>query len=123
VVMEGVNHLVVSGVLEHNPTIRYREDGTCMCRGTIRVDELSAQGVTYKTFIPFEAYTKVAETVGGRRGGDVLLLQGKVFWRKYHTKAGEEKSGLALLVQKCSVLVSASVSVASVSSHAKESSC
>jgi hypothetical protein len=32
-------------------------------------------------------------------------LGGKVFWRKYHTKAGEEKSGLALLVQKSSVLV------------------
>jgi hypothetical protein len=38
VVMEGVNHLVVSGVLEHNPTVRFREDGTSMCRGTIRVD-------------------------------------------------------------------------------------
>jgi single-stranded DNA-binding protein len=109
--MEGVNHVVVSGVLEHNPTVRFREDGTCVCRGTLRVDELSAQGVTYKTFIPFEAYTKVGETVGERHAGDVLLLQGKVFWRKYHTKAGEEKSGLALLVQKCSLLVSVAAEV------------
>ena len=39
------------------------------------------------------------------------MLQGKVFWRKYPTKAGEAKSGLALLVQKSSVLVPAAMAV------------
>jgi hypothetical protein len=83
----------------------------CVCTGTIRVDELSAQGTVFKTYIPFEGYTKVGEMLGERQVGDVLLLQGKVFWRKYVTKSGEEKSGLALLVQKASVLVPAPVPV------------
>jgi len=70
-----------------------------------------ASGTVFKTFLPFEGYSKVGEILGERQVGDVLLLQGKVFWRKYVTKSGEEKSGLALLVQKASVLVAAPVPV------------
>ena len=91
--MDGVNLLIVSGTLER-VNLRFREDGTCVCTGTIRVDELSAQGVMYKTFIPFEGYSKVGEALGERQTGDGLMLQGKVFWRKYTLKGGEEKSGL-----------------------------
>src|SRR6266446_7017730 len=30
-VMDGVNYLLVSGTIERNPGVRFREDGTCVC--------------------------------------------------------------------------------------------
>ena len=110
-VMDAINLLIVSGALER-VALRFREDGTPVCTGTIRVDELGAQGTVFKTYVPFEGYAKCGEALGARHEGDVMLLQGKVFWRKYTLKSGEEKSGLALLVQKASVLVPAPVPVA-----------
>ena len=111
-VMDGVNYLLMSGPLERAPSVRWREDGTCVCTGSLRIDEVSAKGIVYKTFVPFEAYTKVAEVLGERHAGDVVMLQGKIFWRRYHTKSGEEKSGLALLVSKGSLLVPGNVPAA-----------
>jgi hypothetical protein len=108
-VIDGVNYLLVSGTLERDPSVRLREDGPCVCSEAIRIDELGAQGSTFRTFVPFEVYAKVSETLGERHANDVVLLQGKVFWRKYHTKSGAVKSGLALLVQKSSLLVPAAV--------------
>jgi hypothetical protein len=110
--MESINILIVSGYVER-VAIRFREDGTCVCAGTLRLEEQGAQGTVYKTFLAFEAYGKVAEHLGGWSTGTLCTLQGKVFWRKYHTRGGEEKSGLALLVQKGSVLSPATHAVAS----------
>jgi single-stranded DNA-binding protein len=109
-VMEHLNLLVVSGILERI-SVRFREDGTAVCVGSLRSEELGTNGTVYKTFIPFEAYGKSGEALGERQAGDCVMLQGKVFWRKYHTKAGEEKSGLALLVQKSSLLIPARAEV------------
>ena len=111
-VMDSVNHLIISGALERNPSVRFREDGTCVCSGSLRLDEVGAQGTVFKIFVPFDAYGKAAEALGERQVGDVVMLQGKLFWRKYHTKDGTEKSGLALMVQKCTVLVSSQAAVA-----------
>lgn len=106
--MDGINLLIVSGTLER-VSLRFREDGTAVCTGTLRIDEPGAQGTVFKTFIPFEAFARMGELVGERQVGEVLLLQGKVFWRKYTTKSGVDKSGLALLVQKCTVAPTAMV--------------
>ena len=109
--MDSLNILIVSGYLERDPVVRFREDGTCLCTGTLRLEEQGTQGTVFKTFLPFEAFGKVGEQLGEWHAGALCTLQGKVFWRKYHTKSGEEKSGLALLVQKGSVLVPAAVEV------------
>ncbi len=106
--MDCLNLLIVSGTVERM-SLRFREDGTCVCTGTLRIDELGSSGTVFKTYLPFEGYAKVGEVLGERQIGDVLMLQGKVFWRKYTTKSGEEKNGLALLVQKVSVLLPAAV--------------
>src|SRR5712691_4729269 len=66
VVMDAVNYLLVSGTLERNPSVRFREDGTCVCTRSLRIDEQGAQG-TFRTFVPFEGYSKVAEVLGERR--------------------------------------------------------
>jgi hypothetical protein len=68
------------------PSVRFREDGTCLCTGTLRLEELGTSGTVFKTYLPFEAYGKVGEQVGEWQAGDVCTLQGKVFWRKYHNK-------------------------------------
>jgi hypothetical protein len=102
--MDSVNLLIVSGCLDRAPMVRFREDGTCVCTGTMRLEESGTQGAVFKTYVPFEAYGKVGEQIGEWQAGDLGLLQGKVFWRKYHTKSSEEKSGLALLVQKGTTL-------------------
>jgi single-stranded DNA-binding protein len=101
--MEGINVLIISGTLERDPAIRWREDGMCVCTGSVRMDPV------YKIFMPFEAYGKTGEAMGECHMGDGVLLQGKIFWRKYVTKSGEEKSGPAILVNKGSLLVPASV--------------
>jgi single-stranded DNA-binding protein len=111
-VMEHLNLLVASGVLER-VSMKFREEqGTAVCVGSLRSEEQGANGTVYKTFIPFEAYGKLAEALGERHAGDVVLLTGKMFWRKYHTKAGEEKSGLCLLVHKHTLLIPAQAEVA-----------
>ncbi len=98
--------MVASGVVER-VNLRGRDDGVTVCVGSLRIDEPSAAGVVYKTYLPFEAYSKAGEAIGARHPGDTVLLHGKLFWRRYHTKGGEEKSGLALLVHKCSCLLPA----------------
>ena len=110
--MDSINLLIVSGALDRRaPQVRFREDGACVCTGTLRLEEQGTQGTVFKLFLPFEAYGKVGEQLGTWHEGDRGTLQGKVFWRKYHTKAGEEKSGLALLVQKTWRLVPATAPV------------
>ena len=104
--MDSINLLIVSGALDRRaPQVRFREDGACVCTGTLRLEEQGTQGTVFKLFLPFEAYGKVGEQLGTWHEGDRGTLQGKVFWRKYHTQRGEEKSGLALLVQKSWQLV------------------
>jgi hypothetical protein len=109
--MESVNYWLVSGQLERDPSVRFREDGVCHCTGSLRLDDQNAQGTIFTTYVPFEAYNKVGERMGTYHAHDSVLLQGKAFWRKYHTKTGEERSGLALLVQKSSLLAAAEVPV------------
>jgi single-stranded DNA-binding protein len=109
--MDSLNLLIVSGALDRAPQVRFREDGACVCTGTLRLEEQGTQGTVFKTFLPFEAYGKVGEHLGTWHEGDLGTLQGKVCWRKYHTKGGEEKSGLALLVQKSWRLVPATAPV------------
>jgi hypothetical protein len=104
-VVDHINLLIVSGCLERI-SIRYWEDGTPICTGSLRVDELGTQGTIFKTFIPFEPFGRAAEALGAQEGRQFLLCQRKVFWRKYTTKTGEEKNGLAMLVSKSSVLLS-----------------
>jgi single-stranded DNA-binding protein len=81
--MDGVNTLMVSGTLERSPSVRFREDESCVCTGTLRVDELGSGETVYTTYVPFEAYLKAGEAMGERQKGDVMLLAGKIFWRKY----------------------------------------
>jgi len=108
--MDCVNILIVACFLDRAPVVRFRDDGTCLCAGTLRLEEQGTQGTLFKTYVPFEAYGKGGEQIGEWQAGDYCTLQGKVFWRRYQTKNGEEKSGLALLAQKGSVLVPAAVS-------------
>ena len=102
--MDCLNLCLVSGSLERDPTLRYREDGAAHCTCTLRVEEMR-EGTCYKTYVLAEAYGKTGETLAAQHGGAVVLLQGKLFWRKQVTASGAEKSGLALLVQKVSPLV------------------
>jgi single-stranded DNA-binding protein len=106
-VIESANFTIVSGTLERDPTIRYKEDGTAVCTCSLRLEESGTNSPVFRTFVMCEAYGKAAEALGERQAGDVLLLHAKLFWRKYHTKDGQDKSSLALLVQRCSVLLPA----------------
>ena len=102
--MDCVNLCLISGYLERDPTVRYREDGTAHCVCTVRVEEMR-EGTCYKTYVLAEAYGKTGEALAELPGRAIVLLQGKLFWRKQVTASGAEKSGLALLVQKVSPLV------------------
>jgi hypothetical protein len=105
------NVCLISGYVERHPAIRYREDGIAQCTWTLRVEELGATGTIYKTYVMAEAFGKTGEALGELHSDTLAMLQGKLFWRKHLTKSGEEKRGLALLVQKVSVLTPAPVEV------------
>ena len=51
--MESVNLLIVSGALDRAPLVRFREHGTCVCTGTMRLEESGTQGAVFKTYVPF----------------------------------------------------------------------
>lgn len=108
--MAHINVVLVSGILERT-SMRFRDDGTAVCLGALRSEERGAHGMVFTTFIAFEAYGKVGEALSERHPGDTVLLHGKLFWRKYRTKSGEEKSGLALFVHRHSLLAPAVVPV------------
>ena len=109
--MDYANVCLISGYVERNPAIRYRGDGIAQCMCSLWVEELGATGTIYKTSMVAEAFGKTREALGELHSGTLAVLQGKLFWRKHLTKSGEEKSGLALLVQKVSVLTPAPVEV------------
>ena len=62
-------------------------------------------------YVVAEAFGKAGDALAELPSGALALLQGKLFWRKHVTKRGAEKSGLALLVQKSSMLAPAPAEV------------
>ena len=108
--MECLNVCIISGYVERDPAIRYREDGKAQCTCTLRVEDVGVNGTVYKTFVVAEAFGKTAEALAELQSGALAMVQGKIFWRTHVTKNGEEKGGLAVLVQKSNLLVPAAVS-------------
>jgi len=47
--IDSINVLLVSGALDRAPQVRFREDGSCVCAGTLRLEERGAQGTVFKT--------------------------------------------------------------------------
>jgi single-stranded DNA-binding protein len=111
--MECVNLGVISGYLARDPAMRHREDGMAQCPCTSRVEEVGPNGTLYKTCVVAEAYGKTADAVADLHQGDVVMVQGKVFWRQHVTQGGVEKRGLAVLAQKASLLAPAAVPASS----------
>ena len=104
--MDCLNLCLCSGYLERDPSVRYREDGVVHATCTLRVEEMR-DGTCYKTYVLAEAYGKTGEALAELHGGAVVLLQGKLFWRKQMTASGADKGRLAVLVQKATMLAPA----------------
>jgi hypothetical protein len=94
--MESVNVCVLSGTLERDPALRFRDDGSPHCTATIRLEE-GRDGTLYKTYVLAEAFGKTAEVLADLHGGAVVIVQGKLFWRKQVSPSGTDRSGLACL--------------------------
>jgi single-stranded DNA-binding protein len=104
--VDSLNVVALTGILERDPTIRCDPDsGTPRCSGTLRCEDVGASGSTFKLYVPLEAWGKTAEALGELHAGALVAVQGKLCWRKYVTKAGEEKGTLAVLVGKVSMLM------------------
>lgn len=101
-----LNVVSLVGVLERAPSVRFdHASGTALCSVTLRLDEPSASGTPFRLYVPLEAWGKTGEALGELSAGAVVAITGKLCWRKYVTRSGVEKSGLAVLVQKCAHLV------------------
>lgn len=110
--MDSVNVVVLTGVLETEPAIRWEPDNNlARCTGRLRCEEVNATGSLFRLYVPLEAWGKTAEALGELHAGALVSIQGKLCWRKYVTKRGDEKGTLAVLVGKVSVLVPAAVGV------------
>lgn len=108
--MDSLNVLALTGTLERAPVLRQEEGGTApRCSATLRCEEVSASGSPFKLYVPLEAWGKSAEALGALPAGTAVAIQGKLCWRKHVPRPGEDKSGLAVLVGKVSVLASPEV--------------
>lgn len=101
--MDSLNVVTLTGFLERPPTIRAEGD-TPRCSATLRCPELGSTGSTFTLYVPLDAWGKSAEALGTLHAGTLVAVQGRLCWRKYTTKQGEHKSGLAVLVGKVNVL-------------------
>jgi single-stranded DNA-binding protein len=111
--MDSLNVVALTGHLERDPVMRFDPDSsTPRCSGTLRCEEVNANGSTFRLYVPLEGWGKTAEALGELHAGALVAVQGKLCWRKYTTKHGEEKGSLAVLVGKVSVLASAAIEAA-----------
>lgn len=108
--MDSLNVVALTGTLERDPAMRCDEGSAApRCSATLRCDEVSASGSTFKLYVPLEAWGKTAEALGELHAGALVAIQGKLCWRKHTTKQGEEKGGLAVLLGKVSVVMAQAV--------------
>jgi hypothetical protein len=61
--MDHINLIIVSGVLER-VSLRFRDDGSPIATGSLRIDELGTTGSTFRTYPPFEDFGRAAEALG-----------------------------------------------------------
>ena len=101
--MDCTNVCLISGYVERNPAIRYREDGIAQCTCTLRVEELGATGTIYKTYVVAEGLRqdrggsgRAAQRYPGGASGQALLAQAPdQKWRR------EERAGAAGAESQC----------------------
>lgn len=106
--MDSLNLVAVTGVLERDPLMRFgATSSSAQCAATLRCEEVNANGSTFTLYVPLEAFGRQAEALGELHAGALVAVQGKLCWRKYTTRQGEEKSSLAVLVQRLHVLTPA----------------
>lgn len=92
-----LNVCALTGTLVRDPATRVEDSGTPRTICTVRCDEVSRDGLTHPLFVAVCCYGKVAEQAATLTAGDQLAIEGKLMYRKYVTRTGETKSGLAVL--------------------------
>ncbi len=83
------------------------DSGAAKCAATLRCEEVNTNGSTFTLYVPLEAFGRPGEVLGALHAGVLIAVQGKLCWRKYTTRQGEDKSSLAVLVQRLHVLMPA----------------
>ena len=98
-----LNIVGLTGVLARDPTIRFdTASGTPRCTATLCGEDVDTSGGLHKLFVPLEAWGKPGEALGELHAGALVVVQGKLCWRK--AAKPQEKGTLAVLVGKVSVL-------------------
>lgn len=105
-----LNTVALVGRLERDPYVKFDNDsGQAKCRATLRLEESGSTGMLYKTYVPLEAFGRTAEGLGEQHAGALVAVTGKIVWQKYTAKDGTEKSSLAVLVNRYTVLQAAAL--------------
>ena len=106
--MDNLNAVALTGTLERDPLMRYdNNSGAAKCAATLRCEEVNANRSTFTLYVPLEAFGRQGEALGELHAGALVAVQGKLCWRKFTTRQGEDKSSLAVLVQRHHVLAPA----------------
>jgi single-stranded DNA-binding protein len=87
-----LNKVFLCGTLsDRGVTVRpLPESGTMVASFTLQVTEDGAEGKTFATWLPCEAFGKAREHAEQLAPGAVVLVEGKLKRRARHTKGGEQ---------------------------------
>ena len=73
--LQSVNLVVLSGVIDRCTT-QHRDDGASLALGTLQLSERGMHGGAFTLYVPFEAYSTVADALHATPPETVVLLQG-----------------------------------------------
>ena len=94
-----MNSVCVTGVLERDPRTKFASDGAQETSFTLRVEESGKDGTVFRTFVPVEAYGRVAEKAADLSAGDMIGVEGKLKWQSYTARDGTKKTSLCVLAR------------------------
>lgn len=102
-----LNEVFLTGTLGQDPELQLGT-GTPCATARVCVEEVGPTGQVFKTWIPLEAWGKSAEPLAELHGGDLVLVRGKLRWRK----SGEKQGMLVVSAWSVQPLINLAASVA-----------
>lgn len=95
-----LNHMTIQGRLTRDPELRYTQGGTALAKFTVAWSEKYKE-TENKLFLDCTAWGKTAELIGDKfHKGDQILLEGQLRTETWQNDAGENRSKIAMNVDR-----------------------
>jgi single-stranded DNA-binding protein len=99
-----LNICALVGTLARDPRTAFAGEGQQTTTFTLALVEPGREGKPFTLYVPCIAWGKAAEAAAVLNAEDLVSVQGKLCWRKYVDKHGQERSMLTVNVREVSVV-------------------